>query len=216
MEILYLYDEPVEVSEIKFVPDAQCDAIYYIDRFDKKKFIKIECLFSRAQEEKIAELEHIAYSLGAKSCSIEISEMSKELKESKKKVGFTEGIKTKFGTIKSEENVEQDIFSKNNYQSSGRGTIHFQGHDNPTHPELKWFQHDENINRMIEMRCEGRNAIKSKTFELEGASTAVMSMKTACAIDSAVGKMAQMKGTSTMETQANKEHRSRFIFSLEF
>lgn len=38
MEVLYLYDEAVSFSKIQFVPSADCNAIYYVDRFDRNRF----------------------------------------------------------------------------------------------------------------------------------------------------------------------------------
>ena len=73
VEILHIYDEWVKESKIQFLPIAKCDAVYCIDPFDKNKFINVNSAFERTTSEKLAELEHIAYCLGAKSCSIEIA-----------------------------------------------------------------------------------------------------------------------------------------------
>lgn len=215
MEILCLYDEAIDISGIQFVPDAQCDAIYYVDRFDRKRFVKLECLFSRAQEEKIAELEHIAYSLGAKCCSVEISESSREVKEEKRKFDLSGSVKARI-SASSKESTDQSLSCKSSSQSVAKGMVRFQGNSIPKKPELKWFQNDDNIKRLIEMRCEGQNIIESKVLELEGASAAVMSMKTAYAIDNAVNRLAEVKGTSSMESQALREHHSKFVFCIEF
>jgi len=69
---------------LDFVPAAICDEIYYVDAHDKKRFIKLDRVFQQSHEERLAELEHIAYSLGAKYCSIEIEE--KEIKHDKRKI----------------------------------------------------------------------------------------------------------------------------------
>lgn len=74
VEILHLYDEWVKESQIQFVPFPKCDAIYCVDPFDRNKFISSDSIFEQTRNEKLAELEHIAYCLGAKSCSIEIVE----------------------------------------------------------------------------------------------------------------------------------------------
>ena len=66
MEILHLYDEAVEMSGIKFIPTATCDAVYYVSSFDRNIFIRTDCIFSRAHEERMAELKNSAHSLGAK------------------------------------------------------------------------------------------------------------------------------------------------------
>lgn len=216
VEILCLYDEAVEGSGLEFIPDAMCDSIYYVDRFDRKKFVKIETLFSRAQQEKIAELEHIAYSLGAKRCSVEISESDMAEGRTKKESKISESVKTKIGTIASGKQAEQDISYNKINKNMGTGVIHFQGNSDPHRPELKWFRHDENIKRLIEMRCEGKNMVESKVLELEGTSTASMSMKTASTIDGAVSKLVSAKHSAGMEKQVTKEHYSKFVFHIEF
>lgn len=81
---------------------------------------------------------------------------------------------------------------------------------------MKWFKHDENIKRLIEMRCRGENEIKSKVLELQGASSAVMSAKTACTIETVMEKLAGKKGNVELERQAIRECHSKFIFNIEF
>ena len=66
VEILHLYDEAVPFSKLQFVPSADCDAVYYVDSFDRRRFIRLDCIFSKAHEERLAELKNIAYLLGAK------------------------------------------------------------------------------------------------------------------------------------------------------
>lgn len=212
VEILYLYDEAIDMSGIKFVPDAQCDAIYYVDRFDRKRFIKIEALFIRSQEEKIAELEYIAYALGAKCCSVEIIE-SRKTTEEKQSI---KGGKLNGGEGATEGKEERNSFRKSESKSSGRGLIYFEGNNMPVKPKLKWFKNDDNIRQLVEMRCDGHNKIKAKTLELQGVSSAVMSLKTARSIDSVVKKVVKVKGSFGLESEAMREHQSKFIFYIEF
>ncbi len=214
MEVLYLYDEAVEMSGIQFVPTVTCDAVYYVDSFDRNKFIRTDCIFSKAHEERLAELKHIAYSLGAKSCSIEISESSTEVSLDKKKVDVKENVRVK-GSFISNESKEQNLSFKGKNQRSGQIKIEFEGNNTPQQPQLKWFAHDENIKRLIEMRCESNNTIKCESLELSGASSATMSQKTAFAIDSTISKMG-IKGGIAMETQATKESLSKLILDIEF
>ena len=65
-EVLHLYDEFVEQSGIHFVPVAKCNGVYCVDPYDRKRFINVDCIFSKANEEKIAELARVANYLGAK------------------------------------------------------------------------------------------------------------------------------------------------------
>lgn len=83
-------------------------------------------------------------------------------------------------------------------------------------PDLKWFAHDDNIKRLVEMCCNGKRLVKAETLELAGSSSATMSQKTACTIDGAMGKMGCGKGSSSMDAQAAKEHHTKLHFHIEF
>lgn len=215
MEILYLYDKDISTAGFQFVPTPSCDSVYFMDSFNPKRFIRTDCVFSKAHEERLAELKYVAHSLGAKSCSIEISEATTEIEVSKKKASvgggtFFHGIKTA-----SSENAEQNVSAKSAVKRSGKITAEFEGSDNPKKPKLKWFANDDNIKRLIDMRCKGNNLLKSETLFLSGTSSATMSQKTACAIDNAIGAM-KMKGGSTMESQLIKETSCTLIYSIDF
>ena len=204
VEILHLYDEWVEQSGIQFVPVWKCDSVFCVDTFDRNRYINTNAIFGKATEEKLAELENIAYCLGAKSCSIEIVEADKEVSSQVAQVK----AKSSKGSISGES------VSKNNYTNTQRGkTIsNFVGHDSPTRPNLKWFRHDDNINGLIEKRCNDIQSIKSKILELSGACCATMTKKTACAID----KLLKISGHASMEQQAVREYSSTLIFEIEF
>ena len=215
MEVLYLYDEFIPTCGITFIPSADCDAVYYVDSFDRSRFIRIDCIFNKAHEERLAELEHIAYCLGARSCSIEISESTVEVNVSKKKAAFSGGAIFNGVKASSTESAEHNLSAKNSTKRSGRIHVQMEGHQSPHQPTLKWFANDNTIKNLIESRCSGEVGIKSKTLELSGSSSATMSQKTACSIDNAVGAM-KLKGNSTMESQAIKENHSTLYFNIEF
>lgn len=112
----------------------------------------------------------------------------------------------------SEANVEMGMRSKNDRTQSGKTVSHFQGSDTPKKPNLKWFLHDVNIQKLIEMRCADRNSIKSRVLELKGSSSATMSKNMACAIDDILN----IKGSISMENQSIKEHSNVLIYEIEF
>lgn len=210
IETLYLYDDALKLRNLQFIPTPSCDSVYYIDSYSPNRYIRTDCIFSKAHEERLAELKHIAHSLGAKFCSIEITETSRTLDRSSKRLGVTEKA---FG--QSSETFENSSYNQNSTQRSGKITAQFEGSSDPHKPKLKWFAHDDNIKRLIEMRCKGDNTIKSETLELAGASSATMSQKTACAIDGAISKMG-FKTSASMEKQAITENTSKLIFCIEF
>ena len=191
---------------------ATCDAVYYVDGFDRKRFIRTDCIFGKAHEERMAELKHVAYCIGAKRCTIEITEATSNTQVQNKNVKFSEVFKG----ASSNESAEQSLAESGKTRRSGRIEIEFEGNDVAKKPELKWFAHDENIKRLVEMCCDGKRAIKTETIELAGSSSATMSQKTACAIDGAIGKLGGAKGSASMDAQAAKEHNSSLLFHIEF
>lgn len=215
IEVLFLYDESVKESGLQFVPSPICDTVYYVDRFSRNRFIQVDCIFNKSHEERLAELKHIAHSLGAKRCTIEISETSKSSEASHKKVALHERISIKGISASSNESAEQSSSVRKADSRSGRIHAEFEGSNSPKRPKLKWFAHDENIKRLIEARCNGYNTAKSETIELHGSSSSTMSQKTACVIDGALSKM-KAGGTSKMEAQLVTENSTKMIFIVEF
>lgn len=206
-EVLYLYDEAEELSGLQFIPTFECNSVYCVDPFDRRRFIKADCIFSKAQEEKLAELENIAYCLGAVSCSIEIQSSDKSQKSEQK--SFSLG----FGQNGS--SVQASVSTGQGNLSNGKTTVTFAGHDHPTVPHLKWFRHDDTIKNLIEMRCKDPASVKSRTLYLLGASSASMNLQTAVTIDILV-KEVSGKQSRKMEVQSTREQNSQLVFEVQF
>ena len=69
------------------------------------------------------------------------------------------------------------------------------------------------------MRCSDKNAIKSRTLKLNGASSKTMSLKVACAIDAILkvsGNTSKINTSFSMEKKAIKELNDSLIFEIEF
>ena len=204
VEVLYLYDEFVRESKVNFVPFIKCDAIYCVDNFDRTKFINTESIFDRSMNEKMAELEHIAYSLGAKSCSIEMIESNSEEELSQKQAS----VKVpKVGA-----SIESGLHKASKSYQGGKNISYFEGERTPVEPKLKWFAYDDNIKNLIEMRCAGDRTIKSKSLIFKGSSSATMSRKNAIAID----VISKAKGSMSMEGKSIKEHCTQMVLEIEF
>lgn len=212
IEVLHLYEEAIKLRTINFIPNATCGTAYYVDNFDRSKYINTDSLFSKAHNERLAELERIAYELGAKSYSIELVEKSIAQTDLNNNTNTSTNIPG-FGHANLSSQYSKS--STNASQFNGRAISYFEGNDEPKRPELKWFAHDDNIKGLIEMRCSDKNAIKSRVLELEGSVSATMSQKTACAIDVAI-KNSGGKSAITMEQHAVRENLSKLIFNINF
>ena len=200
-EVFHLFEDCVQLSSLKLLPNAQSGGLYCVDGFDKNVYMRVECIFDIVRDEKLAELKHVAQSLGAKSCTVEITKSSASVQASKKNVEHSNAqIDNERGTTSKE-------------FSSGKVSVQFEGSDVVKRPTLKWFANDSNIQKLIESRCSGENAVKSEMIELKGTTYAAMSRRTACSIDNLVSKLG---GGMSMESQAVNESENNLIFVVEF
>ncbi|MEE0966422.1 MAG: hypothetical protein U0L85_05155 [Bacilli bacterium] len=215
-EVLFLYDEFVNQSGLDFVPMPVCDEVYYVDSFEKKRYIKLDCVFQQAHEEKLAELEYIAYSLGAKSCTVQIEENEVKHDKKAKRAGIKENLSVEMQTIATkDESAEIESVNDSKIKYASGSETKFKGNDTVVVPKLKWFAHDNNIRNLIEYRINRGNEITSKTLRLSGSSSATMSRKAACSVDAAVLEM-NMGRSFSMEAQSIKENTLKIIYHLEF
>ena len=207
-EVLCLYNDSLDVGNFEFFPSAVCDAAYYVDTFNPNRYIRVDCIFEKAHDERLAELKNIAYMLGAKSCTIEITEEQFERATASKSTGLNipklAGVKTEQSAIAEKANIR-----------SGKISVVFEGNATPRRPELKWFAQDDTIKKLIEMRCKKANGLKSENLQLYGATSATMTQKAATTIDNALSKL-KLKGSFSMQSHAQSEHSSKIIFSVEF
>lgn len=211
-EILWIYDKEAERTGVQFVPSRQCNGIYHVDRFDPDRYILADQVFSRALDEKVAELERIAICLGAKKYVIDIQESSRNANQQQNK-GSVGGLFKGIGMSSSkEENTTANDMTKNGYHTE----VNLKGSCRTQRPTLKWFAHTDTILELIENRCNKGNAIKSKTVQITGSSVAAMSIDVASSIDIAANKMNVINGEKSMASKAASENHSTLYFYVEF
>lgn len=208
-EVLHLYNASADLKKIEFYPAATSGATYYVDNFNPNRYINVDCIFKKAHEERLAELKQIAYALGAKSCTIEISEASQEANSLNQSANL--GIKSSpLGKIGLK--AESSAANANTQKRSGKITAVFEGSVAPQRPSLKWFADDENIKNLIEIRCTDPGRLKYEELRLSGSASATMTHKAAAAIDGLKG----IKGGYSTQSQAMFEHSSELLFAVEF
>lgn len=87
---------------------------------------------------KIAELEHIAYYLGAKRCVIRIEEENTEENYDYSKREAKENVRYKSVTVSAEETLEHSLSNRSTSSRAGETVAEFEGSDTPRVPNLKW------------------------------------------------------------------------------
>lgn len=213
VEVFHLYDEAVGFSALDFIPAATCDSVYYVDALDRKRFIRLDCYFEKMQESKLAELQHIAYSLGARKYSVEMYDTSNEKRTTDQKASL------KIAAISKKANAgeERSVTAENRTHRESVAFAEFSGDMKPTRPVLRWFALDDNIKNLINMRCSGddKNTVKTYSIELKGTDYATIGVSTAAKIDGAINGLG-LAGSFEMHSKVIEERRHMMRFILEF
>ncbi len=209
VEVLHLYDEAVEFSGLKFLPAATCDSVYYVDPHNRKVFISIESYFSSMQESRLAELQHIAFSLGAKHYWVEMTENTYDKQNSFKSAVINANVANASG------NEEQHKTSANKSVSVAEAI--FSSGRKPKKPNLCWFANDNNVLNLIEMRCseDTQDNFSNYTIELSSSNAATMSISTAAKVDGALSSL-KIGTRTSFSKNSEKEHNRKMEFKLEF
>lgn len=204
ISVLHIYLDFAKKGVFQFVPALKKDSVYCEYKFGVNKFVDINDIFKRANDDKVAELEKMAFDLGAKSCSIEIVESDTTSKES--------SVGIKIGSSEASIGFDGSSSKKSRNVIRGKTTVRWGGSDTPIMPRLNWFEHSESIKNLIDMRFGDRNAIKSKSYELSGLSSVTMNKNVAGVIDNILG----LKGNASMGSKVSREQNSILIFEIEF
>lgn len=212
VEVLYLYDEFVKESGLRFVPTATCDTAYFVDPHDRSQFIRVDGLFERTQQEKLAELAHIAYCLGAKRYSVEMQEET-----SQKSSAHTSVKATLKGVPKASLDSSEDHSMKSTSGSVSKSlaNVEFTEAREPVEPTLRWFAHDNYICELIRQRCGGKGGMRNVDIVLSGSDYSTMSASTSVKVDAAVCKIG-LNTNAHIEASSAEERSHKLLFHLEF
>lgn len=209
-QIFNLYREAIGDSELSFYPKPSLYSRYYIDAFDRSRFVDLDSYFATMQQDKMAELRRIAFMLGAKRCKLEVTEYEETRRGHQVKGNAKAG---KRGSVRMDGSLSDSTRSEKKILF----TQEFEGDMVPQRPELHWYAHDSDVLLLIETRCGGEDINKAKSYrvELKSETTMTMSVSLAMAIDEACSKL-NIRANSSLTSQAKRELRQSFVFEVEF
>lgn len=213
LDVLHLYEEVVSDSDIVFYPQPQLDSVYYQDALDSSRYISLDCYFDTVQKDKFTELKRIAFELGSKKCRLESYEETKSVRV----VKAGASARKKNGPEKASASIDADAKATSQTQKSIVFSQTFEENDNPRRPELRWFAHDKEIEFLIDTRCNGGDAGKTKEYSMQLSSMAMqtMNVQTAIKIDKALAKLGAACNFS-LKGEALTEQRRTLVFEIEF
>ena len=145
---------------MSFYPKPSLYSTYYIDAFDRSRFVDLDSYFATMQQDKMAELRRIAFMLGAKRCKLEVTEYEETPAEVSQVKGNAKAGKK--GSVR----IDGSLSDSTRSEKKILFTQEFEGDMVPQRPELHWYAHDSDVLLLIETRCGGED--KKQGEELSG------------------------------------------------
>lgn len=217
IEILFIYEEFVPNSGLRFSPRPICYATYYRHPFESDLYLQVKDYVKICRENQLTELKNIAYQLGASNCSVEVhveknffesfgGEINKEANVKDKKIDASVNESTTFSSDISH-NSTIDVIMNETFKTSHTAK----------RPKLRWFANDDEILSLIKKRCsKDKNAIMDKySFDITTSASTTISASLAYNIDCSLG-YAKIESGISLHNELRKEEKKRFIYKIKF
>lgn len=210
VDVLNVYHSQLENLGFDFMPYVSSEELYYANAMQMNSFVNLSNYFAEMQQEKFAELERVAYKLGARRYSIQVEEEALELHTGESK--RTMSLKL---LGKKADASENNSYKEKRWNKIGTAVSSiFEEPTEPTVPELVWFRNDSSLKNLIEMRCSGLKLTK-RVLEFNCASTSTISKDMAGKLDATIKAMGA-SGNFSISSQVEQEMRKRLLFEIEF
>ncbi len=209
LDFLGIYKSDIEKFGLTFYP-GKAEAAYYVHPLDNKMYIEVSEYFKYLKNARVAELEYIAQSLGAKHFKVSIVEEN-SAEQIKKTTGNAKiGLgKNKAGASIETENKEKKyefigIAAENKYPGKA-----------PVKPELKYWANDPSIKSLVAQRMNPENTLSYKEYRLDYNTCTGIKEKEAAKIDGVL-KALKFSGAGSITAEVKSESRKRFDYLIEF
>lgn len=206
VKLLNLYEDSISTLGVQFLPHVE-QTFYYMDSYRREVYVSLDSYFTYLKKNRVNELELIAQDLGAKSFRVTFKEQ--------KKVLVKQAAKGKLNAagLGADHQKQQD--SNEEFRVEIAAETQFSGHDAPKAPPLVYFKEESDIEKLIRMRMNPNNPIKSKDFCFQCSRSVGMSQKTASKIDAVLQQM-KCSGTATLSSEVQREERTILEYHIEF
>ena len=209
MTVVTIFRDYIDNLGLSFYPELE-NGVFYVDPCDRDHYISLDDYFPFMKMQRVAELQRIAQSLGAKHFRV----ISKEK---------TEAV--------SSNSIDAAASVKADGQSSGAGYSHtdsntsmtsisieaemrFPGHA-PMKPELHYLKKEINVINLIEMRMDPLSPLQHQHISIEMINSSGIKVKDAVKIDAMI-KAVKISASTNIVSQAQNEARRVLEYEIEF
>lgn len=184
-EIFEMYDEFARETDLEFLPQPTVGGVYFMDAYNRKRFIKAENMNGEILDQIFSELEKVAINLGAREYSIDIVEAGNEI--SSKKQSMKGKADIKFAKVDaSVTNSENSTMKSQNlrhvYQTLKKSKT-------PKRPDIVWLKNDPKIMNLISSVIDDKIEIEHREFEFACAAFLSKTTNTTANIGASIKKL---------------------------
>ena len=216
-EIIFMYEEFVPNSAIRFSPRPICGSAYDRHPFEPDLYLQVKDYLKICKRDQLTELKNIAYLLGATRCSVEVHQekglvgalgLARDIHVQSKLAGEHAGSDAS-QTLDAERSSNETLSIVMNESFDPGAT--------PKRPDLQWFAHDNEILSLVEKRCSPDvcSTMNSYSIDITSSTASSISIDLASSIDASLGA-AKVKAGDSLSATLKKEEKKRFIFKIEF
>ena len=209
LDVTTLYPNKITNLNLKFYPDRESE-VYYVDPADRDLYISLDEYFKYIRVKRVAELQAIAQSLGAKHFRVTYKDYNKNTHDNSVK-----GKANAKNVSKESASAEFEHSSHSSYASEMEvvANMEFIGHE-PRRPELHYFVRDPQIQLLIDMRMAD-NTLKHQQYTLQLIDSSGIKVRDAGKIDAALSTM-KISTSATVTSLAESESRRYFEYEIDF
>lgn len=216
-EIIFMYEEFVPRSNVRFSPRPMCGGVYYRHPFESDLYLQVKDYLKICKRDQLTELKNIACLLGAVHCSVEVH-------QEKGLFGSVSASRGSHAQAKvDKERASMGVSQSLDANCTSNETLNivmsesFEPGATPQRPELKWFAHDNEIISLIEKRCNPNagGVLNSYSIDITASTSSSISVDLASSIDASLGA-AKVKAGGSLSAGLKKEEKKHFVYKIEF
>ena len=199
----------IDTLGLTFYPELD-NGVYYVDPCDRDHYIALEDYFSFMKMQRVAELQRIAQSLGAKHFRVSSREKTETVSSSSIDAAASVKAIGQSGGAGYSHNAANSSMTSMSIEAEMR----FPGHD-PIRPELHYLKKEINVINLIEMRMDPLSPLQHQHITIEMINSSGLKVKDAAKID-AMFKAIKLSANTSIVSEAQNEAKRILEYDIEF
>ena len=209
MTVVTIFRDFIDNFGLTFYPELD-NGVFYVDPCDRDHYISLDDYFSFMKMQRVAELQKIAQSLGAKHFRVISRERTEAMSSSS--VDAATSVKAAGQGVNAA--YSHSVSNSSMTSMSIEAEMRFPGHA-PIRPELHYLKKEINVTNLIEMRMDPLSPLEHQHFSIEMINSSGIKVKDAVKID-AMMKAMKVSASTSIVAEAQNEARRMLEYEIEF